>query len=135
MELPQFVHQTLIRETQKDRFIGHIARDSTAIEARDRFVETIVAVQAEKRSPGKTGHRSKAPRGPHKRWKGGKPRAYDAQEIRQHSQAMGHVAIEQVNLQNLTKNCSLREARKVFEPSLARRSQSFLSFVSFVSMS
>ncbi len=37
MELPQFVHETLIRETQKDRLIGHIARDSTAIEARERF--------------------------------------------------------------------------------------------------
>jgi len=37
MELPQFVHEALIRETQKDRLIGHIARDSTAIEARERF--------------------------------------------------------------------------------------------------
>lgn len=37
MELPQFVHETLIRETQKDRVIGHIARDSTAIEARERY--------------------------------------------------------------------------------------------------
>ena len=39
MELPQFVHETLIRETQKDRLIGNIARDSTAIEARERFPE------------------------------------------------------------------------------------------------
>lgn len=40
MELPQFVHEALIRETQQDRLIGHIARDSTAIEARERFPET-----------------------------------------------------------------------------------------------
>lgn len=40
MELPQFVHEALIRETQRDRLIGHIARDSTAIEARERFPET-----------------------------------------------------------------------------------------------
>ena len=40
MELPQFVHETLIRETQQDRLIGNIARDSTAIEARERFPET-----------------------------------------------------------------------------------------------
>ena len=40
MELPQFVHEALIRETQKDRLIGHIARDSTAIEAREHFPET-----------------------------------------------------------------------------------------------
>jgi Transposase DDE domain/Transposase domain (DUF772) len=37
MELPQFVHAALIRDTQKDRLIGHIARDSTAIENRERF--------------------------------------------------------------------------------------------------
>ncbi len=53
MELPQFVHEALIRETQKDRLIGHIARDSTAIEVRERFPETTVVVKAEKRSPGK----------------------------------------------------------------------------------
>src|SRR5258708_26955892 len=37
MELTKFVHEALIRETQKDRLIGRIARDSTAIEARERF--------------------------------------------------------------------------------------------------
>jgi hypothetical protein len=40
MELPQFVHEALIRETQQGRLIGHIARDATAIEARERFPET-----------------------------------------------------------------------------------------------
>src|ERR1700693_247234 len=40
MELPQFVHEALIREPQTDRLIGHIARDSTAIEARERFPKT-----------------------------------------------------------------------------------------------
>ena len=40
MQLPQFVHEALIRETQQDRIIGHIARDSTAIEAREHFPET-----------------------------------------------------------------------------------------------
>ena len=74
MELPQFVHETLIRETQKDRLIGHIARDSTAIEARERYPETpaqAAPAPSEKvaaRAPRKRG----APRGPHKRYKGGK---------------------------------------------------------------
>jgi Transposase DDE domain/Transposase domain (DUF772) len=36
-ELPQHVHETLIRTTQQDRLIGHIARDATAIEARERY--------------------------------------------------------------------------------------------------
>lgn len=37
MELPQFVHEALIKETQQDRLVGHIARDSTAIKARETF--------------------------------------------------------------------------------------------------
>jgi Transposase DDE domain/Transposase domain (DUF772) len=40
MQLPAFVHEALIRETQQDRLIGHIARDATAIAARERFPET-----------------------------------------------------------------------------------------------
>jgi hypothetical protein len=104
MELPQFVHQTLIRETQKDRLIGHIARDSTAIEARERFPETAVAVKAEKRSPGKRGPRRKGPRGPHKRWKGGKPRQALPEGTRLHRQrSMSLTAM----LAELPKNCSI----------------------------
>lgn len=40
-ELPQRLHEALIESTQKDRLIGHIARDSTAIEARERFPENV----------------------------------------------------------------------------------------------
>jgi hypothetical protein len=36
-ELPQRLHEALILHTQSGRLIGHIARDSTAIEARERF--------------------------------------------------------------------------------------------------
>lgn len=36
-ELPQRLHEALILYTQQGRLIGHIARDSTAIEARERF--------------------------------------------------------------------------------------------------
>ncbi|MDQ2776095.1 MAG: transposase [Acidobacteriota bacterium] len=39
-ELPQRLHEALILKTQRDRLIGHIARDATAIEARERFPET-----------------------------------------------------------------------------------------------
>ena len=38
-ELPQRLHAALIEASQKDRLIGHIARDSTAIEAREKFPE------------------------------------------------------------------------------------------------
>jgi hypothetical protein len=75
MELPQFVHEALILETQKDRLIGHIARDSTAIAARERYPETAkqraerkAAKQLAKSSPRKRGPRGGAPR----RYKGGK---------------------------------------------------------------
>lgn len=36
-ELPQRLHEALIAHTQQGRLIGHIARDSTAIEARERM--------------------------------------------------------------------------------------------------
>jgi DDE family transposase/transposase-like protein DUF772 len=39
MQLPQFVHEALIREMQQDRLIGHIARDSSAIEVRESVDE------------------------------------------------------------------------------------------------
>jgi hypothetical protein len=39
-ELPQQLHAAVIEATQKGRLIGHIARDSTAIPARERFPVT-----------------------------------------------------------------------------------------------
>ena len=44
-ELPQRLHAALIACTQKNRIIGHIARDSTAIEAREKFPESKPAKQ------------------------------------------------------------------------------------------
>lgn len=35
-ELPQRLHEVLIRQMQKDRLVGHISRDATAIAARER---------------------------------------------------------------------------------------------------
>jgi hypothetical protein len=40
MELPQFMHETLIRETQKERLICHIARDSTAMRCGSDFLRS-----------------------------------------------------------------------------------------------
>ncbi|WP_321476128.1 transposase [uncultured Paludibaculum sp.] len=39
-QLPQQLHQAVVEATQGQRLIGHIARDSTAIPARERFPET-----------------------------------------------------------------------------------------------
>ena len=38
-QLPQLLHQALITTTHGQRLVGHISRDSTAIEARERFPE------------------------------------------------------------------------------------------------
>lgn len=38
-ELPQRLHAAVVQYTQQGRIIGHIARDATAIEARERFPE------------------------------------------------------------------------------------------------
>jgi hypothetical protein len=42
-ELPQRLHVALIEATQKERIVGHISRDSTEIEAREKPVRTPVA--------------------------------------------------------------------------------------------
>ncbi len=78
MQLPQFVHAALIGETQQGRLIGHIARDSTAIEARERFPETPAqaaarrdAHQAARRAAYRSGGK-KGRHGPDRRYPGGK---------------------------------------------------------------
>jgi len=38
--LPQQLHEVLILETQQGRIIGHIARDATAIEARESLPQS-----------------------------------------------------------------------------------------------
>ena len=46
-ELPQRLHAALIEATQKDRLIGHISRDSTEIEAREKPVSKPVPIPAD----------------------------------------------------------------------------------------
>lgn len=41
-ELPQQLHAAVIAQTQANRLVGHIARDSTAIEARERIPEAVM---------------------------------------------------------------------------------------------
>ena len=47
--LPQQLHEALIRQTQQGRIIGHIARDATAIEARETFPEAQPKKQQKKK--------------------------------------------------------------------------------------
>lgn len=62
MQLPQFVHEALIRETQKDRIIGHIARDSTAIAVRETVVETARQRAPKQQSKARARSRHRKPR-------------------------------------------------------------------------
>ncbi len=107
MELPQLVHAALIAGTQKDRLIGHIARDSTAIEARERFPEATPKTpdaQPAVRTPGKKGA-PKGKRGPHRRHKGGKPPASRRKEdTRLHRQR--RMRLPEM-LAELPRHCSL----------------------------
>ncbi len=104
MELGQFVHEALIRETQQDRLIGHISRDSTAIEARERFPKAAspaaeeaaasatgaatatATAPAARRKPGPKKGSKQGKRGPHKRHKGGKPKPTLPEGARLHRQ-------------------------------------------------
>ena len=84
MELAQFVHETLIRETQKDRLIGHIARDSTAIEAREHFPRT-EPVSSPPQSTPRQPKKKTPPRSNH-RYKGGKRTPKPREDTRLHRQ-------------------------------------------------
>jgi hypothetical protein len=96
MELPQFVHAALIAETQRDRLIGHIARDSTAIEAREHFPLPVLTKTARKEmkkaaklaaEAARTGKKKAGKvRGAHPRYKGGKPKYKPGAHTRLHRQ-------------------------------------------------
>ena len=105
MELAQFVHQALIEESQKGRLIGHIARDATAIEARETFPltqEQKAEIAATKR-PRQSLKGKKL--GPPKRWKGGKaPRRPASLDTRIHRQRS--MQLEEM-LKELPRNCSI----------------------------
>ena len=49
-ELPQQLHAAVIEATQRERLIGHIARDSTAIPARETVPETLRQEKKEKKA-------------------------------------------------------------------------------------
>ncbi len=122
MQLPQFVHEALIQETQKDRLIGHISRDSTAIEARERIAEERAEVVSKSKEKAdkeravsrelKTGgvfaavqemtKKKRGSRGPHKPYKGGKYKA--EKDTRLHRQRS--MKLEKM-LEELPKDCSV----------------------------
>src|SRR5207344_2623336 len=71
-ELPSRVHEALIKRTHKDRLVGHISRDATAIEAREKPVKTAVPAASTSTDPS-TSAQDLSKRQPPKR-KRGRPR-------------------------------------------------------------
>jgi hypothetical protein len=64
-QLPQQLHEAVIATTQRDRLIGHIARDSTAIPVRERFPETAQQRAAKRKAKPKQGKQAKTLRKQH----------------------------------------------------------------------
>ena len=63
-QLPQRVHKALIGNTHRDRLVGHLSRDSTAIEAREKPAAKQKAPPPPKRKRGRLVHCRRAkPRG------------------------------------------------------------------------
>jgi Transposase DDE domain/Transposase domain (DUF772) len=60
-EFPQMVHAALIQRTQSERLIGHISRDSTSIEAREKAQPKIAPQEAPAR---RSHHKTKKPKSP-----------------------------------------------------------------------
>jgi len=95
-ELPQQLHEAVIAATQRQRLIGHIARDSTAIPARERFPET------EKQ---KAGRPMRNKRGRKKGSKGSFPRA-KASERGTRIQRQRHQKLDRM-LKDLPRQCDI----------------------------
>jgi hypothetical protein len=68
-ELPQQLHAAVIEATQRERLVGHIARDSTAIPARERFPQPAAGQPAQKKKPKLKRGKAGRPKGPSRRAK------------------------------------------------------------------
>ncbi len=61
---PQRVHEALIRKTHHDRWVGHLSRDATAIEAREKPAEQEQPPEPPKRRPGRPKKGEERPKAP-----------------------------------------------------------------------
>ena len=134
MELAQFVHEALIRETRQDRPIGHIARDSTAVEARQRFPETAGRAAPKTASatprqrlqplPRLREREAKGKRGPHKRHKRGKPKPALPEGTRLHRQRSMSLP-EMLNDLPKHRSIGVKTSSKSYPQALARVQTAF----------
>lgn len=100
LRLPEHVHEALVRETQQQRLVGHIARDSTAIPAREHFEAP--PKQSPKKKKKKEIRAKSSPQ--QRRYKGGKRPAKPASDTRLHRQRTQ--TLDQM-LGELPRTCSI----------------------------
>ncbi len=101
-ELPQQLHESVVAATQKERLIGHIARDSTAVPVRERFPET-TRQRAAKRKPAQAKAKVNKANTPRKQHHFAKARATErgTRIERQRQQKLDRM------LQNLPRQCDI----------------------------
>ncbi len=97
-QLPQQLHEAIVAATQSTRLVGHIARDSTAINAREHFEET--KQQRQKREARESARKAKS-----KRPKGSFEKA-KAAERGTRIQRQRHQKLEQM-IADLPRGCDI----------------------------
>jgi len=105
----QQLHAGVIEATQRERLIGHIARDSTAILVRERYPETPEqkkAKKAKKAKKGKDGKRKQAVAPPDAKRKTGRHKRAKAADRGTRMQRQRHQKLD-VMLKDLPRQCDM----------------------------
>jgi hypothetical protein len=105
-ELVQQLHAGVIEATQRERLIGHIARDSTAILVRERYPETPEQKKARKAKKGKDRKRKQAVAVPGAQRKKGRHKRAKAADRGTRMQRQRHQKLD-VMLKDLPRQCDM----------------------------
>jgi hypothetical protein len=105
-ELVQQLHAGVIEATQRERLIGHIARDSTAILVRERYPETPEQKKARKAKKGKDRKRKQAVAVPGAKRKKGRHKRAKAADRGTRMQRQRHQQLD-VMLKDLPRQCDM----------------------------
>ena len=104
-ELPQQLHAAVIEATQRERIIGHITRDSTAIPARETVPEAVRQEKKEKKEKKNKERKRTAKQGKRKRTKGAFAKA-KAAERGPRIKRQRHQKLD-IMLNDLPKQCDI----------------------------
>jgi|HubBroStandDraft_1064217.scaffolds.fasta_scaffold89571_1 DDE family transposase/transposase-like protein DUF772 len=105
-ELVQQLHAAVIEATQRERLIGHIARDSTAIPVRERYPESAEQKKEKKAKKGKCGKRKRAVSTPGVKREKGRHKRAKAADRGTRMQRQRHQKLD-VMLKDLPRQCDM----------------------------